>query len=280
MRARVPASSANLGPGFDCLAVAVDKYLEVTIEPADELQVELHGEGSEFAATAQHPGVSLAITLLGHSNFRYSLRSDIPMARGLGSSASLALATAAAAGSDDPLSVAIQVDGHAENAAASFTGGLVAAADIDDRPVVVTYELDPELQFVVVVPAFHLSTKKARSVLPDPVSRADALANLCRVPVLVAGLCDHRFLLPELFHDRLHQPWRAPLHPHADRIMQLMVDVGALGACWSGAGPSLLGVVTRDRAEDIAVAVKAGLGELEATVELLNVDNEGLVVEP
>jgi homoserine kinase len=250
----------------------------VSITDAPELEVVVEGQCIDGVADETHPGVALAVTLLGHNRFRYHIHSDIPLARGLGSSASLALATAAAAGVDDPLSVAIEFDGHAENAAASFTGGLVAAARIDDRPVVVTYAIDPELQFVAVIPAFHLSTHDARAVLPDPVARADALANLARVPLLIAGLCDHSYLIPSLFEDRLHQPWRSSLHPHAESIMAAMLEGGALGACWSGAGPTLLAITTQEAAESLVVHLRASLGGLEATVEVLEVDVAGLVV--
>jgi homoserine kinase len=127
VRARAPASAANLGPGFDVVALALDLYVEVEIEPARRLLVRAEGEGADIAADATHLAARVAIDVAGHDRLAITVRSEIPVARGLGSSAALAAAAAAAAGSKDPLGVAARVDGHPENAAASVVGGLVAA---------------------------------------------------------------------------------------------------------------------------------------------------------
>ena len=143
MRARAPASSANLGPGFDCLAIALGLAVEVEIEPAARLTIHAEGEGAELPRDASHLAARVAASIIGHDRLEISVRSSIPVGRGLGSSAALAAAAAAAAGSPDPLGVAAAFDGHAENAAASVLGGLVAAALVDGRPVTCRLALDP-----------------------------------------------------------------------------------------------------------------------------------------
>src|ERR1019366_10570568 len=125
MFARVPASSANLGPGFDAIAVALELYLEVTVEPSDGFTISTDGFGGGLFDNEHHLGAVVAAHVLGHRDFSVHVASGIPLFRGLGSSPAVALAAAAAAGALDPLAVATQFDGHAENAAASMLGGLV-----------------------------------------------------------------------------------------------------------------------------------------------------------
>ncbi len=135
MRARAPASSANLGPGFDTLAVALDRYVSVDVEEAPSLRVHSEGEGSGLFDDASHLAARVVAEVLGHDRFAVTVRSQIPVARGLGSSAALAAAAAAAAGAEDPYAIAAAYDGHPENAAASVFGGLVAATMVEGRPV-------------------------------------------------------------------------------------------------------------------------------------------------
>ena len=186
----------------------------------------------------------MATAVAGHDRLAIHVHSDIPVGRGLGSSAALAVATAAAAGAPDALERGATADGHPENAAASALGGLVTAATIDGRAVARRLTLDPALRYVLVVPDRELRTADARAVLPSTVSRADAVFNLGRLGLLVAGLADHRQMRAEATEDRLHQAARGSLFPEAALIIEGLVAAGALGACWSGAGPSLLGFCT------------------------------------
>ncbi|MDE3140080.1 MAG: homoserine kinase, partial [Acidobacteriota bacterium] len=159
MIARVPASSANLGPGFDALAVALTRYIEVSVTPAESFTISSSGYGAGLFDDERHLGAQVAAQVLGHDHFAIHVNSEIPLSRGLGSSAALALAAAAAAGSPSALSLACAVDGHAENAAASMYGGLVVATlDADGDVVTRALELDPEWKFVVVVPDEELAT--------------------------------------------------------------------------------------------------------------------------
>lgn len=280
MRARAPASSANLGPGFDALAVALALYVEVEVAEADRLSIVAEGEGSHLPRDDGHLAAQVVRTVAGHDRFRIAVRSEIPVARGLGSSAALAAAAAAAAGAPDPLGVAAEVDGHPENAAASVLGGLVAAASVDDRPVARRLALDEELSFVVVVPDRELSTKQARAALPARVSHEDAAFNLGRLALLVAGLSDHEAFVAAAAEDRLHQPYRTPLFRESERIMSLLIGGGALAASWSGAGPSLLAVTTRAAAGAVVEAGTNALSETNVAGRVLTVDadRQGLVV--
>ncbi|MDQ3569762.1 MAG: homoserine kinase [Actinomycetota bacterium] len=281
MRARAPASSANLGPGFDTLAVALSLYVEVEVEDAEALSVRSTGEGSDLSLDASHLAVRVAAEVRGHDRLAVSVRSDIPVGRGLGSSAALAAAAAAAAGAPDPLAVAAAADGHPENAAASVLGGLVTATVVGGRPVASRLLLDPALAFVVLVPSRSLPTEQARSALPSEVPYADATFNLGRMGLLLAGLADRRLLVPEAAEDRLHQGARAVLFPEAPELMARLIAAGARATCWSGAGPSLLAICGLEDASRLRTAGRQLLDDagVEGRALLLEPDVDGLTIE-
>jgi homoserine kinase len=280
MRARAPASAANLGPGFDALAVALACYLEVSVEPADRLEVHTSGCGADLPADASHVAARIAGDVIGHGRLRIDVHSEIPVARGLGSSAALAVAAAAAAGATDPFAYAAAADGHPENAAASAFGGLVVATTVNGRPVYRRLALDPALRFVVLVPERPLATVSARAALPGNVPFADAVFNLGRLGLLLAGLADADALIPEAADDRLHQDARAPLFPEAVALMAGLRAAGALASCWSGAGPSLLAVCTADAAPALVHAARRLLEAhgVAGEVRLLEADLDGVTV--
>ena len=279
MRARAPASSANLGPGFDTLAVALDCYVSVDVEPADTLAVHTEGEGAGLFDDASHLAARVVADVLGHDRFSVAVHSQIPVARGLGSSAALAAAAAAAAGADDPFAVAATYDGHAENAAASVFGGFVTATWVDDRPVWVPLPLSDDLVFVALVPERNLATPEARAVLPESVSRADAVFNLGRMGLLVAGLGDPSVLVPAATGDRIHQAARTALFPEAPALLRALVSSGAHAASWSGAGPTLLGLAKADEAEAVRAGGEAAFQAqgVPGRVMVLRADRRGIV---
>jgi homoserine kinase len=281
VRARVPASTANLGPGFDTLAIALDRYVEVEVEPASKLIVRSEGEGAGLSDDPSHLAARVAIDVAGTDHLAITVRSQIPIARGLGSSAALAVAAAAAAGARDPLAVAAQMDGHPDNAAASMVGGLVAAARVKGGVQAVRLPLDVSLVFVVIVPDVTLSTSRSRQALPAEVSRESAAFNLSRMALLLAGLADSRVLIPEATEDRLHQDYRSPLFPAAPKLLAGMAAGGALAVCWSGAGPSLLGIALGTQAPAVHAAAVQGLKEADVPGQVLTLhaDRNGLILD-
>jgi homoserine kinase len=281
VRARCPASSANLGPGFDALAIALSLYVEVEVESAEELTVSISGEGSHLPPDHTNLAARVARDVRGDDNVSIAIRSDVPVGRGLGSSAAVATATAAACGSENPFAVAARFDGHCENAAASALGGLVAATMIDGEPVAERLPLDPQLAFVLLIPDRELATSEARAVLPPSVPFADAVANLGRMALLLAGLASRSRLHPEAGEDRLHQPARSQLFPEATSLLGRLRVAGATVGCWSGAGPSLLGICSNEAvAEKVRVAGEAALSEagIPGKSLLLRADTIGLVI--
>jgi homoserine kinase len=281
VRARVPASSANLGPGFDALALALALYVDVEVEPADELRIVATGEGSDLPTGPDHLAAQVVRAVAGHDRFTITIHSEIPVGRGLGSSASLAAAAAAAVGAADPLAVAAEVDGHAENAAASVLGGLVTAATIEGKPLAFRLPLDEALAFVVLVPDRTLPTKEARAALPSTIPHGDAGFNLGRMGLLLAGLADHRRLVAEAMEDRLHQSQRTSLFPESAALLEGLRDAGALASAWSGAGPSLLAVCTQDSVDAVRRAGDRLLDRAGVDGRSLQLapDLEGLVVD-
>jgi homoserine kinase len=281
VRVRAPASSANLGPGFDTLAIAVDRYVSVEVVPADALRVHTEGEGAGLFDDASHLAARVAAEVLGHDRFAVTVRSQIPVARGLGSSAALAAAAAAAAGSDDPFAVAATYDGHPENAAASVFGGLVAATTVDGVPAHAALPLAGDLEIVAIVPDRNLATPEARGVLPDRFTREEAVFNLGRMGLLVGGLADPAALRPAATEDRIHQAARTVLFPEAPALLAALVEAGALAACWSGAGPTLIGFVTADTADGVRAGAGAALAEagMDGRVLSLQPDRRGLVYD-
>jgi homoserine kinase len=280
MIARAPASSANLGPGFDTLAVALGLYVEVSVEAADGFSIETEGCGAGRYDDERHLAAQVAREVLGHDRFALRVNSSIPMSRGLGSSASLAVAAAAAARAADPLRIAADIDGHAENAAASVLGGLVVASRSEEHGVVARrLELDDVWRFVAVVPDEELSTVEARRALPTSVSFGDIVSNLNAMGLLIAGLAHHEDFVDWSMDDALHQPYRAGLLSFADELLAQLRDRGASASCWSGAGPSMLGLVTNETADDVALAAKEFLHarSIPGEVYLLDADRAGLV---
>ncbi|WP_298211281.1 homoserine kinase [Ferrimicrobium sp.] len=275
---RVPGSSANLGPGFDTLALAVPLYLTATAYPSDSFVVELRGEGASEVVTGNHLIHQLVVEVLGHDRVGLVIDSEIPLARGLGSSAALVLGVAGALGHPDPLGVALDFESHPENVAASYWGGGVAALVAPSGPVIRRISVDPLLRLVVIIPPDRLATEAARRLLPQTVTFDDAVFNLSHAVVLAASLGHVEELVPALFEDHLHQDARAVAFPESRRLLAMLLEAGCLGASWSGAGTICVGFTDLDRVDAIHQQVQAAMrgSGLNYEVRSLAVDLEGL----
>ncbi len=236
---RVPASSANLGPGFDAFAAAIALHLELEVEETGRFAVEtdLH-----VATDRRNLCVRGFARLHSPDQFTFRIRSSIPLSGGLGSSAAAYVAGLAAADhlmelDADVLAHATELEGHPDNAAAALLGGFVIVAGGE----AVRYEPPMGLEAVAVVPHAPVRTAAARAALPAQVPMADAVANVAHGAVLTLGLARGDWsLVGRGLNDRLHQPHRAHLFPASMALLERARDLGALGASISGAGPTVL----------------------------------------
>lgn len=237
---RVPASSANLGPGYDCLAAAVSLYLELEVEETGEFAVESNIDGvpvdrSNLCVRAfekLHPADGLTFRIV----------SQIPLAAGLGSSAAAIVAGLTAADhiyelAADVYPLAVEIEGHPDNVAAALFGGFVVCTpDAAQR-----FDPAPGLEGVIAIPPDAVATHEARAALPATVPITDAVHNVAHASMLVLGLARDDFsLIGAGLSDRLHQDRRAHLYPRSMELVALAHDLGAVGATISGAGPTVL----------------------------------------
>jgi homoserine kinase len=244
---RVPASSANLGPGYDVLAAAVALHLEVEVEETGEFSVDagelpLPGDRDNLVVRAFE-------TLQPVDGFSFRIRSEIPLARGLGSSAAAIVAGLAAAdhlfelalSREEMLARAAELEGHPDNVAAAIYGGFVVCGSEDGRPAAARFDPPGGLEAIAVIPAEEVPTDRARAAIPAELPLADAVANVAAASLLVLGLeRSDLALVSRGLSDRIHQPRRRDLYPRSMEIVEAASDLGALGATISGAGPTVL----------------------------------------
>jgi len=298
---RIPASTSNLGPGFDCFGLALKLYLTVTAttvsETSDLCRVTTTGAKENEALprnavnliyramsfVARREGVSLPhVELKAHN--------EIPLASGLGSSAAAvvagikltALLTENRISDEAMVNYATEFEGHPDNVAASIHGGFVASCIRSDGTVLpARFEWPAQIRVVVVSPHSQLPTHVARAALPRTITRHDAVHNLQRTSLFTAAIAQQRYdLLWEAMHDRLHQPHRESLVPGLAEALALPRMPGLLGVALSGAGPSIVALVEGNEDEiGTALAKCFAARNVDSTIRILDVDNEGLVIE-
>ncbi|SFJ26517.1 homoserine kinase [Thermoflavimicrobium dichotomicum] len=257
VQVKVPASTANLGPGFDTMGMAFQLYTTISMQLAETTQISLSGQELQGLP---HDKSNLLYRVaadlftragLPQPELTIEVSSDIPLTRGLGSSAAAIVGALVAANqlagepftTDQLFALATHWEGHPDNVGASLFGGIVVAAmpEHPDEPVPYLRLPAPPLQVLVTIPDFQLATAKARSVLPKNYPKSDVIYNIGRSSLLVAALAQGRFdLLKKAMRDRIHQPYRAGLVPGLDEILEAAPDHGALGVALSGAGPTIL----------------------------------------
>ncbi len=291
---RVPATTANLGPGFDCMGMALDVWNEVWVEEGKDPEVSIQGQGSsDLPADADNLVYRAMKHLFEHAQvdmppLRLRCHNQIPLQRGLGSSAAAIVGGLVAAdllmsqiwgsgapahSKEDLLERAAHLEGHPDNVAAALLGGLQLVVSEEGTLVTDPVPLPDDIATVLFIPQMTIATEDARKVLPSSVSREDALYNAGRVALLVnalsTGRLDH---LPLATRDRLHQPYRQKLFPAMKVIFQAAMKAGALGVFLSGSGPTIL-ALTRGREMTVAY-------EMADAARKANVDGETKITKP
>jgi homoserine kinase len=288
IRVSAPASSANLGPGYDCLGVALPPRNVVDVERRPgPLEVIVSGEG---AATLPCDATNLVVRSFAAAwdgpldGLAFHMHNEVPLQSGTGSSSAAIVAGLAAGlalrgrayGTDDLIALAAPIEGHPDNVAAAIAGGFTVAID-GEKPLVRRIEPPAGLAFVLVVPDHALGTEESRKSLRPDVPRADAVYSLQRTALLVLALAQGDLeALPPALDDRLHQPDRAGLTPMFCELQEHLPRLGAFGCTLSGAGPSTLLWVRAEQAAEVAGEVGALLPH--ATVTALAPEPRGVIV--
>jgi homoserine kinase len=294
---RLPASTSNLGPGFDCFGLALKLYLTVraTSMPAGSEQCQVTTTGATENEALPRNAINLIYRAMSFAARRegavlppvdLAVHNEIPLASGLGSSAAAIVAGIKLAAliterelSDQAIqNYATEFEGHPDNIAAALYGGFSASCICNDGTVAsARFEWPSEIRLVVVSPHSQLPTHVARAALPRTISRVDAVHNLQRTALFTSALAQRRYdLLWEAMRDRLHQPQREALVPGLAEALALPQMPGLLGIALSGAGPSIVALV-KDNDEEIGARVASCFSkhQIESTVRTLEADNDG-----
>jgi homoserine kinase len=276
--ASAPGSSGNLGPGFDTLALAISLRCTATAEPSETMTITEHGSTRRLASDDMiHKAVELAVCRPMH----ITLSNEIPRARGLGSSGAVTAAVAAAAmksvgddgGRAKVFRISAELEGHADNPAASVFGGLVAATSDGIKQM----KLHDSLRLVAGIPDANLRTSDARKVLSQTVDLDTVIRTISRLSFLVAGLADGDVnALQQAGGDEIHEAPRAGLSPVSGELMEAARSAGAAHTCWSGAGPTVLAFTTTETRGRVIGAMGGVLG-MAGEVLALRPDYDGLI---
>lgn len=265
---RVPATIANLGPGFDALGLAVSLYCEARAIASDADSFTYNGDSRAFGVdNLMHTGWREAHEAMGRlaPSVRLSCQNQIPLARGLGSSSAALVAGAALAdavqggrlGRNGVLRLCASLEGHPDNVAPAVLGGFTASVMTAGELSCAQFELSKNVSLLVAVPDFQLKTSEARDALPDVYSRADLVFNLSRSALWVAAVASGDYsLLREACRDRMHQPYRARFVPNLEPTIDRALEAGALAAFLNGAGPSVGALVTDESKAAVTEALK------------------------
>lgn len=293
IRAIVPATTANLGPGFDSLGCALSLYARFECEQiASGLQIEgcateYRNENNLFVRAFRRAEREMNA---GAMPIRVRIDTDVPASRGLGSSATLAVGGVLAANAlhgnplnkEECLALAVEMEGHPDNAAPALLGGMRASFMDSGKPVVVEVPIAENVGFIAMIPNFETRTSDMRRALPESVPMQDAIFNLSRVAVLLRAMETGEIeLIGRAMQDRLHQPYRAGLIRECDRARVAALASGAAAFCISGSGSTCLAIAEAARAEQIAGKIREALAksECEWRVLALKPDRTGAQVK-
>lgn len=294
LKVKVPATTANLGPGFDTLGLALSLYNEFEVEEYDGVIIETVPENPFL----KNPDKNLFVQVLKYAcekrgktfyGAKVKQITNVPVARGLGSSATAIVAAilVSAAVSKIELSdeyffdIAYRFEPHPDNLLPAWKGGFITALVDNKKTYYQKLDFPKELKAVVAIPDFELSTEKARSVLPEKIPLKDGIFNVQRVSLLLSALQNKRYdLLKIAMNDRFHQPYRKKLIPGFDEVLQNAYEAGALGVSLSGAGPTILALSDKNFSEIGKAMVEGFLQKgIKAEYKILDIEREGAKIE-
>jgi homoserine kinase len=288
---KVPATSANMGPGFDCLGVALDLYNCFEIEEtASGLEIigchTLYNNETNLIYTSMQK--CFEVLNYQPKGLKININSNIPISRGLGSSAACIVGGIAAANElaggkltkAQLLEIANCIEGHPDNVAAALMGGLTIAVQDKGKVYYENVKIADSLRFCAIIPDFTLSTSEARAALPNSLTYGDAIFNISRATLLVTALSNGSYdLIKYACEDALHQPYRSKLIPGYDEIVQRSKDLDCLGVFLSGAGPTIMAIIKSTDKRFIS-NMQSFLDTLNDKwiVKELNIDHQGTVI--
>ncbi|MDZ4742916.1 MAG: homoserine kinase [Verrucomicrobiota bacterium] len=292
---KVPATTANLGPGFDTLGIALQLYNTFTFSFTEESEIRITSEKGQDKVQGAMPLIRASFTKFykatritkNGAGFSLNIVSDIPIARGLGSSSTLIVAVLAGLNrmhgkplkKKDLAHLAAEIEGHPDNTTPALVGGFVASQFKDGKVTFIRKKLPSKLKFILLVPSFEMETKKARQILPDLYSREDAVSNISNSSLLTAAFLEGEYsMIGQFLEDRIHQPYRSQLLPELFDVINAGKKAGALGGWLSGSGSTIC-CITLDRAASVAQAMKRAFNKSRegGNVKILAADNEGVV---
>lgn len=287
----VPATSANIGPGFDSLGIALNIYNKFNVEEIEEGLI-INGCDEEYKNENNliYTSMLKCFKKLGykHKGMRITIDSEIPVSRGLGSSAACILAGVVSANElakgglsrDEILKIATEIEGHPDNIAPALFGGMVASIVDNDNVYCSKIPVTDGIKFYALIPNFELSTKKARSVLPKVIPFDDGVFNVGRTALMIAALVNGEFdLLKVASKDKLHQKYRGILIDEYDTIIEKCEHLGFYGTFLSGAGPTII-AVDKEKNKSMYNDLLIFLSELENKWEIkeMSIDYHGIVI--
>ena len=261
VRVRVPATSANLGPAFDSLGIALTCYNEYEFSIEDKNDIFFEGVEKEFQN--KNNIIFMAMKrVFDKYNFSFNglrikiIEQDIPISRGLGSSSSCIVAGLIGAfalmgkdvNKEEVLDLAVEIEGHPDNVCPAIFGGLISAIILDDKRIIYnSVNVKEGIKFIALIPKFKLSTEKARAILPSEVTFNDCIYNISRVALLISVFANGNYeLLEEANKDKIHQPFRSKLIKDFDIVYNKAIELGGLSCFLSGAGPTLMTIIKEE----------------------------------
>ncbi len=297
VRVTVPGSTSNLGPGFDAFGLALSLFLELSFEESSSNEFIAEGEGADFLSADERNLIFRALDFFcmkrgeKPQTFLVKAKNEIPIGRGLGSSAAAIVGSLLAANHlyrtnlqlEEIYQLAVELEGHADNVSASLFGGFTLSFQREDKFETYSYQPHPDLGVFLLIPPTFLSTRRARQALPKKVDLKDAVYNLSRASVLALSLIRGDWeRIKEAMKDRLHQPYRQILIPELPFLLEKIGEVqGVLGVALSGAGPSLAGFYKRSEEGSLKENLESFLEKegINYQLRLLKVESKGATLD-